>query len=193
MRGPDRSLTYGELDAAVTRLARRLIERGAAPGSLIAVALPRGTGMLVALLAVLRWARRICRWTPRTPRSGWPPPSPDARPLLAFATRTTAAALPEGTSLELLDDAGPHRGPDAPARPWADGERAAPVHPEHPAYVIHTSGSTGRPKGVVVPRRALANFLGDMAERFPLGPPTGCWPSPRCRSTSPRWSCTSRW
>ncbi|MFE9002125.1 non-ribosomal peptide synthase/polyketide synthase [Streptomyces sp. NPDC007875] len=169
VRGPDGSLTYGELDAAVTRLARRLIERGAAPGSLIAVALPRGTGMLVALLAVLRSGAAYLPLDPAHPAERLAATLADARPLLALTTRTTAAALPEGTSLELLDDAEPHRGPDSPARPWADGERAAPVHPEHPAYVIHTSGSTGRPKGVVVPRRALANFLGDMAERFPLG------------------------
>ncbi|MBI0382013.1 AMP-binding protein, partial [Streptomyces albiflaviniger] len=169
VRGPDGSLTYGELDAAVTRLARRLVGRGAAPGSLIAVALPRGTGLLVALLAVLRSGAAYLPLDPAHPAERLAATLADARPLVALATRATAAALPEGADLELLDDAEPHRAPDAPGRPWADGERAAPVRPEHPAYVIHTSGSTGRPKGVVVPRRALANFLADMAERFPLG------------------------
>ncbi|MDT0305323.1 AMP-binding protein, partial [Streptomonospora wellingtoniae] len=36
------------------------------------------------------------------------------------------------------------------------------------AYILYTSGSTGRPKGVVVSHGALANFLADMGDRFPL-------------------------
>ncbi|MEQ1802969.1 MAG: amino acid adenylation domain-containing protein, partial [Gammaproteobacteria bacterium] len=36
--------------------------------------------------------------------------------------------------------------------------------PYRPAYLIYTSGSTGQPKGVVVPLRAVANFLGSMAD-----------------------------
>lgn len=33
------------------------------------------------------------------------------------------------------------------------------------AYIMYTSGSTGRPKGLAVAHRALANFLGSMADR----------------------------
>src|SRR6185436_6256785 len=36
---------------------------------------------------------------------------------------------------------------------------AAPVRPEHLAYVLFTSGSTGRPKGVALEHRSAATFV----------------------------------
>ncbi|MBW5262714.1 condensation domain-containing protein, partial [Streptomyces poriferorum] len=50
----DTRLTYRELDAWADRLARVLMEHGARPEKFIAVALPRSTELLVALLAVLK-------------------------------------------------------------------------------------------------------------------------------------------
>ncbi|MGO4851147.1 AMP-binding protein, partial [Inquilinus sp. 2KB_12] len=41
-----------------------------------------------------------------------------------------------------------------------DGERTAPLRPQHPAYVIYTSGSTGRPKGVVVTHAGIPSLIG---------------------------------
>ena len=47
------SLTYAELDARATTLARALLARGAGPERVVAVALPRSADMVTALLAVL--------------------------------------------------------------------------------------------------------------------------------------------
>ncbi|MER6623335.1 non-ribosomal peptide synthase/polyketide synthase [Streptomyces sp. NPDC000931] len=168
-RDPHTSLTYSELDADVTALARLLVERGAAPGGVVAVVLPRGVDMLVALLAVLRSGAAYLPLDPEFPAERLAYTLADARPTLAISTTDTARRLPGGTAVVLLDDAAVRETLRRPSQEaWADSERNAPVHPEHPAYVIYTSGSTGRPKGVVVPRRALANFLDDMAERVPL-------------------------
>jgi non-ribosomal peptide synthetase component F/thioesterase domain-containing protein len=52
--GADRVLSYGELDAASSRLAHQLRVRGIAPDTTIAVCLPRGVDVPVALLAVLK-------------------------------------------------------------------------------------------------------------------------------------------
>ncbi|WP_049575115.1 non-ribosomal peptide synthetase, partial [Streptomyces sp. SBT349] len=164
VRAADGTLSYAELDAAVTRLARRLIHRGAAPGRLFAVALPRGTGMLTALLAVLRSGAAYVPLDPDQPADRLAYTLGDAAPLLAICTEETAGRLPEGTGVLLLDDPGT----DEPVSAWSDHERRAAVAPAHPAYVIYTSGSTGRPKGVVVERGGLANFLHDMAGRFPM-------------------------
>ncbi|MGW7078462.1 amino acid adenylation domain-containing protein [Streptomyces sp. NPDC054866] len=51
---PHGALTYEALDAAAERLARRLIEQGAGPESVIDVAQPTGNALVVALLGVLK-------------------------------------------------------------------------------------------------------------------------------------------
>ncbi|WP_455770213.1 AMP-binding protein, partial [Streptomyces coelicoflavus] len=46
----DLALSYGELNARANRLAHWLVERGAGPERLVAVALPRSVDLVVALL-----------------------------------------------------------------------------------------------------------------------------------------------
>ncbi|MGP3709247.1 AMP-binding protein, partial [Gordonia paraffinivorans] len=47
-------LSYGEFDARVNRLARRLIEAGVGPDVLVAVAARRSVELLVGIYAVLK-------------------------------------------------------------------------------------------------------------------------------------------
>ncbi|WP_425296165.1 AMP-binding protein, partial [Nocardia asiatica] len=47
-------LTYAELDAASTRLARLLIDRGVGPEDLVAVGVPRSVESVVAVWAVAK-------------------------------------------------------------------------------------------------------------------------------------------
>ena len=48
----DAVVTYGELDARAGRVAGELAARGVGPESVVAVAVERGVGLVVALLAV---------------------------------------------------------------------------------------------------------------------------------------------
>ncbi|WP_197324684.1 AMP-binding protein, partial [Ralstonia solanacearum] len=48
------TLTYAELNRRANRLAHDLIAQGAGPGHFVAIALPRGLDLMVALLAVLK-------------------------------------------------------------------------------------------------------------------------------------------
>ena len=47
-------LSYAELDARANQLAHHLLRYGAGPEELIALALPRDVGLLVAMLAVVK-------------------------------------------------------------------------------------------------------------------------------------------
>ncbi|XVV08455.1 amino acid adenylation domain-containing protein [Actinoplanes sp. CA-131856] len=132
------ALTYAELDAKVGELADRLCSRGAAPGRVVAVRLPRTADLLVALLAVQRTGAAYLPLDPSFPEER-----------LAWMLTDSAPAL-------LIGDDGISSF-DRPGSVSADA-----------AYVLYTSGSTGRPKGVVVTRRNLVNFLLSMRELIPL-------------------------
>ncbi|MFC7615193.1 AMP-binding protein [Actinokineospora soli] len=147
VRCGDDELTYAELDARANCLAHRLIERGARPERHVAVALPRSTDLVVALLAVLKSGAAYLPVDPGFPRHRIDAMLDDARPAI------------------VLDDVAAVRDTAA----WPAHAPEVAVRPQNPAYTIYTSGSTGKPKGVVIPHGALTNFLLDMAERFPMG------------------------
>ncbi|MEV6475088.1 amino acid adenylation domain-containing protein [Streptomyces sp. NPDC051657] len=148
-------ITYAELDARSARLARLLAERGAGPGALVGVSLPRGTDLLVTLLAVARTGAAHLPVDPGFPAERIRMLLADAAPALLVTDRATARTLDaDPRTALLLDD-------PATVRAAAGAAPLAPrrTHGDTPAYVIHTSGSTGRPKGVVVTRAAVVNFL----------------------------------
>ncbi|MGV9878911.1 amino acid adenylation domain-containing protein [Streptomyces sp. NPDC003006] len=155
VRSGGAALTFGGLDAAANRLAHRLAA-DVAPGTPVALALPRSTDTVVALLAVLK-ARGVCQPLDLGhPAARTLDVLADARPAYVIGTLATLAALPDhGLPVLALDD------PDTSAALAAlpcDAPAASPRLTD-PAYIIHTSGSTGRPKGVVVTHASLANLL----------------------------------
>ncbi|MFV6028666.1 amino acid adenylation domain-containing protein [Streptomyces sp. NPDC056264] len=165
-------LTYAELDARANTLARLLVARGVGPESFVGLALPRGTDLVVALLAVLKAGGAYLPLDLDYPADRLEFMVRDARPVCVLTTLAGAPAAPDvrGTETVVLD------APDtlaaladlSPAP--LDGPEAPALSGDHPAYVIHTSGSTGRPKGVVVPHAALANFLRMQAHELAMVP-----------------------
>jgi amino acid adenylation domain-containing protein len=152
------TLTFGELAARASRLARRLITAGARPEDTVAVLLPRSADSIVALLAI---ATAGATYVPVDP--GYPPARvqsmlTDAAPTAVITTSALAGTLAGlDAAIIALDDPACLDGlPDGPVR---DGERHAPRSPGHAAYLIYTSGSTGRAKGVTVTRASLASLL----------------------------------
>lgn len=150
----DGRLSYAELDAAAERCAHALLAAGVRPGDLVALALPRELGLVVALLAVHKAGAAYLPLSRSTPLQRLAYTLVDAAPRVLLTNSEVAAGLPAdiGPRRLLLDRLG-----DA-EQPGAVIPQPQP-QPESPAYVIYTSGSTGRPKGVVVPHRALHNFL----------------------------------
>jgi amino acid adenylation domain-containing protein/non-ribosomal peptide synthase protein (TIGR01720 family) len=156
-------LSYAELNRRARLLAGRLAEHGVGPESLVAVALPRSTDLVVAILAVVLAGAGYLPVDTAYPPERVDFMLADARPR-ALLTSTETAPMFGGfrgaTVLvdQIADDTG--------------GVDAAPpaARPDNVAYVIYTSGSTGRPKGVVVSHRDLATLLANAAERFDFGP-----------------------
>ncbi|MER5950484.1 amino acid adenylation domain-containing protein [Streptomyces sp. NPDC001904] len=149
------TLTYGELADRVARAAAVLRARGADPGTLVGIALPRGTDQLVTVLAVLACGAAYLPLDPDYPSQRLEFLRADARPALCVT------ALPAGPD-EL--------GPADLAAPGLRPAALPPPAPSDPAYVLYTSGSTGRPKGVEVPHAALANVLGALRDHLGSAP-----------------------
>ncbi|MFE3739617.1 amino acid adenylation domain-containing protein [Streptomyces sp. NPDC059134] len=154
----DGRLTFGELHERVERLARTLHASGVRHGDRVAVALPRTSSYVVALLAVLRAGAVHVPLDPSHPRVRNELILDTASPRLVLSTAEAADALPPGPGLLLLDD------PSVPCP--TGGELPAPPLAQDAAYILYTSGSTGRPKGVAVEHRALANLLASHQERL---------------------------
>jgi amino acid adenylation domain-containing protein len=152
------SLTYGQLVAAADRVAGRLRAAGAGRDDRVAVLVPRGTALVVAILGVLRAGAAYVPIDPGHPaeRIRYLLRDSGARVVLV-AGELPAGCRVDGVTVQHVDsgDAGETAGP---------GPAAGDL-----AYVIYTSGSTGEPKGVAVEHRSVVNRLRWMQRRYPLG------------------------
>jgi amino acid adenylation domain-containing protein len=155
----DAVLSYAELNAQANQLAHHLITLGVQPDTRVAIALPRGIHIVVAVLATLKAGGAYVPLDPDYPAERLAFMLADSAPrvlLTASGLDQTLGDLP--TSLAVLQL-------DAPARAW-DGLPAISIKPaslgltpQHLAYVIYTSGSTGTPKAVMIEHRNAVNFI----------------------------------
>ncbi|MEU3412796.1 non-ribosomal peptide synthase/polyketide synthase [Streptomyces sp. NPDC006658] len=144
-------LTYAELDARANRLARRLIELGAAPERFVGVLLPTSEQLPVTLLAVLKSGAAYLPIDPQLPAERIAFMLGDINPVAVVTTPDRAARLAPIPAVLPYD-------PAVTAQP-ATPVTGVPARPGHAAFVIFTSGSTGRPKAVVVEHRSLTAYL----------------------------------
>ncbi|OBU85449.1 hypothetical protein MY55_16720 [Chromobacterium subtsugae] len=146
----DGALDYAALMARADALAVRLRRLGAGPGKLVAVHLPRGQDLPMALVGILRSGAGYLPLDPDLPHERLSYIVEDAAPVAIVAypgsTGWLSAPLPE---VVPVDEAGP----ETEALP------AIARSVDDLAYVIYTSGSTGKPKGVLVPHVGVVNRL----------------------------------
>ncbi|MFD3419449.1 non-ribosomal peptide synthetase [Streptomyces decoyicus] len=154
---PDLRLSYAQLEARANRLAHHLLTRGAGPGDVVALVLPRSADMIVAQLAT---AKAGAAYLPVDP--GYPA----ERIALMLRDAAPAVTLEADEVRDLLAD----EDDNAPAHRPTDRDRVRPLDLDDPAYVIYTSGSTGTPKGVVVTHRGLAGFAAAEADHYQVRP-----------------------
>ncbi|MFF5307660.1 amino acid adenylation domain-containing protein [Streptomyces sp. NPDC013161] len=159
----EQEVTYAELDVRANRLAHYLSGQGVGPETVVAVAMERGTDLLVALLAVLKAGGAYLPLDPGYPAERLSFMLSDSRASVLIGVSEVLDELPVGrTRAIVLDDplvaAGLNGALDTAPRSGAE--------PDHAAYVIYTSGSTGRPKGVVVSHAGVASLVAAQTERF---------------------------
>ncbi|MGW5498210.1 amino acid adenylation domain-containing protein [Streptomyces olivaceoviridis] len=142
-------LTYRQLDERAEWIADRLRERGAGPGTLVAVCLNRGTDMVCALLGIHKAGAAYVPLDPAYPTDRLAYMIEDSGAPLIVTQAAHTGRLPAHTQALLLDGPWPQGSYTASAGPVAQ------AGPDDVAYVIYTSGSTGRPKGVQITHGAL--------------------------------------
>ncbi|WKZ11828.1 MAG: amino acid adenylation domain-containing protein [Gammaproteobacteria bacterium] len=157
------SLSYAQLNARANRIAGRLAALGARPGTLVGLALPRGPGLIAALLGVLKAGAAFVPFDPGYPAERLRRIVGRASPAVLVSVEATAAALAPQLPALCLDR-------DAAAIAAADpADRGTAIDPGQACYVMFTSGSTGEPKGVVVSHGNVARLFDDMGPRLALG------------------------
>ncbi|WP_407562712.1 amino acid adenylation domain-containing protein [Streptomyces sp. 184] len=157
----DGALTYGALDTASGMLARRLAARGVGSEDVVAVALPLGTRLAVALLGVLK-AGAACLFTgPDRPMQALAPLRGN-RPAALICTATTAGLLPADHALTVIPLGNPvlaaARGTYAGPGPADEAGERGP-RPGHAALLLDSTTPHGVPAGVVVEHRSLVGHL----------------------------------
>jgi amino acid adenylation domain-containing protein len=164
---PDGTLTYAQLEARSNQMARRLRALGIVSGARVGVAVPRGVGELLSLLAILKAGGAYVPIDPLHPADRVRVILEDAHlhALLAATNSPLLAVVPPGTATCRFEDLTAESKAADPAPLGGEGPTSEQI-----AYVLFTSGSTGRPKGVEVLRSAFANFLRSMAHTPGLGP-----------------------
>ncbi|MEV7926637.1 amino acid adenylation domain-containing protein [Kitasatospora sp. NPDC088779] len=156
----ERTVPYGELNAAANRLARHLVGLGIGRGDTVAVLAERGPEMVTALLAALKTGAAYTLLDPDFPAERLAGAVADTGAATVITHRH--ATVPFAVRRQVDLDAAA-----AELARYAAHDLGLPVDGADLACVMFTSGSTGRPKGAAVPHRALTTtYLGQDYARF---------------------------
>ncbi len=152
-RWPDRpaisfgesTVSYRKLDLLSNRLANRLVAAMAESPQAVALLLPQGVDLIVAILGVLKGGKYYVGLDDTSAPESVSSTISDARArvlLTSSSLRSLAeSVVPDGTAVYTVDEVTEHGGEELPP--------SVPIKPDHLAYLFYTSGTTGRPKAVM--------------------------------------------
>ncbi|MDI5966349.1 MupA/Atu3671 family FMN-dependent luciferase-like monooxygenase, partial [Streptantibioticus silvisoli] len=185
-------VTYRQVADRAARLASVLRSRGAGPGQVVALRLPRSPELVTAMVATLRTGAAYLPLDPVDSRQrlhavlresgaailvaadpAGPADPTHADPAHPAVTAGTAdiGAVPAGTVVLGPDGSpAPRDTPPPAAVPAGDTSARRPARPGDPAFVIYTSGSTGRPKGVALTHGSMLDLCQWQRTRFGFTP-----------------------
>ncbi|MCZ4521274.1 amino acid adenylation domain-containing protein [Rhodococcus ruber] len=165
----DRSMTYSQLDAASSKLARVLIARDVGPEKFVALAVTRSIESLLTVWAVAKTGAAFVPIDPNYPAARVEHMVSDSGVQMGITVGEFESRLPGSVRWIVLD------APDTIAAlgeesgdPIVAADRTGAIVPSNLAYVIYTSGSTGVPKGVAVSQAGLAPLTATLVEYYEL-------------------------
>ena len=150
------SLTYAEVNARANCIARRLIEYGVKPETLVGLCLDRTNEIVIAILAILKSGGAYLPIDLAYPPERLAFMLEDAQAPVLLTQRELTSKLPATKARvlcieDVLETSSSDRADEANLPPTSN--------PENLAYVIYTSGTTGKPKGSLITHRNVARLF----------------------------------
>ncbi|PYC16926.1 non-ribosomal peptide synthetase [Pseudomonas mosselii] len=160
------TIDYLELDLRATRLARYLRNLGLCAEDRVALCLPRGIDMIVAMLATMKAGGAYIPLDP-----GYPHARLRLLTLLAKPSLVLSVGQGAGLALEMgLAHVDLRQLDQSPGSQDLEASSLLPhVLPKQAVYTMFTSGSTGEPKGVTIEHRNVVAFVRAHARWCRLG------------------------
>ncbi len=161
-------LSFRELNARASQMARFFRARGVKPGDRVGVLLDRGVEAYVTLFALMKAGAAYVPLDSNHPADRPRYILDDAGATLVVANLRLADKLAGGTTPILILDEAREKIAGFDDSPLSEAEMAG--RGEGLCYVLYTSGTTGNPKGVAIAHPSICNFVRVAAEAYGFGP-----------------------
>ncbi|HEY8715533.1 MAG TPA: condensation domain-containing protein, partial [Candidatus Acidoferrum sp.] len=150
------SLTYAQANAQANRIARKLVQLGVKPETLVGLCLDRTNAIVIAILAILKSGGAYLPIDLAYPPERLAFMLEDAQAPVLLTQRELTGKLPATRAKVLcIEDV-----LEATSANSAEEENLKPTAgPDNLAYVIYTSGTTGKPKGSLITHRNVARLF----------------------------------
>lgn len=150
MSGDD-VLSYTSLNKKANRLAQVLVQKGAGPGKLVALAVPSGAELPLGILGILKTGAGFLPIDPETPagRINYMLNDSNCKLLLVKGEPGPGITFPG----EIINLANSRAFASEPKNVENENDPSSVV------YAIFTSGTTGKPKGVLLKNENLVNYV----------------------------------
>jgi amino acid adenylation domain-containing protein len=163
--GGDSSLTYGELLARASQVARALRQKGIQPGDPVGLAVPRSLESVTAVLGVLLAGAAYVPIDPDYPEERQRFILSDSGAQVILVQGGKRPLVTQDTKAEIVALDAQEVTSQSTEPPDVSSD-----HDEGLLCLVYTSGSTGQPKGVCVPRRGMHNRFRWGWQRYPFAP-----------------------
>ncbi len=174
IKGPDGSMTYGELDNLANRIARALVELGVRSGDRVGIWLDKSVHAVAAMQGALRLGAAYVPLDPLAPASRTCTILRDCAMRVLVSTRERAETVLtddiEHVACLYADGAGPGLRWDDLLSFSDEPIKGPAAGYDDLAYILYTSGSTGKPKGVCISHRNALAFIHWAAEELQATP-----------------------